>query len=359
MQAFACGLTEDSSKQTMRMRAAKMLEQFENVRSVKNEGVEGILKELYRQLLRRDATKDELYAAIHSLRNDPVKTIVEMAHSEELIANLLGAATSRTLLSNVLSYAFKFISGTEPQSKYFLHLPKTAGTSICTHIQEHSVFPWHFNASRQNLNSWPLVSGHHHWSFFPNSSTGFTILRDPIERLLSSWLFITSLRQARSQDVSLAGLLNCDFRSFLQWSKSNQVVAEMAVGASWFFTDSPNDIVSYQNSRRVDLTKTFTEVFDHVTHIGCIEDPTSVDTIIRFATDKDAEFLSGVNHTDRTGSAPQFLTRAEYDQLFELTAFEYQFLDFLFEKELVSFDYNAGIEDRLLRYLTARGVPVI
>ena len=334
-------------------------ELFETPSDYSNQTLETIVQELYLRLLDRNASKDELESATRSLSSDPVRTVVEMAHSEELVANLLRSLDSKILLSNAIAYVFKFVPIEAPDPKYFLHLPKTAGTAISSHIQEHSSFPWHFHAQlSQNMNLWPLVSGHLHWSYFPRSSRGFSIFRDPIERLLSSWLFMTSHRQIFSREFQHLDLVNDDFTRFLEWGKTDQTVAQMSVGASWYFTHTPTDILSYQGLNISNFTNSFSESLKHISHFGCVEDPESIQNVLRFAIETDAKFLREDNRTDRTGSKPQSLTQDEYGQLFELTRFEYQFLNFLFEKGLISFNYNIGIEERLLRYLSKVGLTV-
>ena len=340
----------------------KVKEQFETPADYSNQTLETIVHELYLRLLDRNASKEELESATRSLSSDPVGAVVAMAHSEELVAKLLGSLDSKMLAVNAIAYVFKFVPIEAPDPKYFLHLPKTAGTAISSHIQEHSSFPWHFHAQlSQNINLWPLISGHLHWSYFPRSSRGFSIFRDPIERLLSSWLFMTSRRQRRqmlSKEFMHLDLVNNDFTRYLEWGKTDKTVAQMSVGASWYFTHTPTDILSYQGLNISNFNNSFSEALKHISHFGCVEDPESIQNVLRFAIETDAEFLREDNRTDRTGSKLQSLTQAEYGQLFELTRFEYQFLNFLFEKGLISFNYNIGIEERLLRYLSKAGLTV-
>jgi hypothetical protein len=333
-------------------------EQFETHSDHSNQALETIVREIYLQLLHRDASKDELESATRSLSSDPVGAVVAMAHSEELVANLLRSLESRRLAANAIAYVFKFVPIEVPDPKYFLHLPKTAGTAISSHIQEHSSFPWHLHTQLSHTNLWPLISGHLHWSYFPQSSRGFSIFRDPIERLLSSWLFMTSRRQMLSNEFRHLDLVNNDFTRYLERGKTDETVARMSVGASWYFTHTPTDILSYQGLKTSDPLNSFSEALKHISHFGCVEDPESIQNVLKFATETDTKFLREDNRTDRTGSEPQSLTQAEYGQLFEMTKFEYQFLNFLFEKGLISFNYNIGIEERLLRYLSKVGLTV-
>ena len=161
-----------------------------------------------------------------------------------------------------------------------------------------------------------------------------------------------------SKEFMHLDLVNNDFTRYLEWGKTDKTVAQMSVGASWYFTHTPTDILSYQGLNISNFNNSFSEALKHISHFGCVEDPESIQNVLRFAIETDAEFLREDNRTDRTGSKLQSLTQAEYGQLFELTRFEYQFLNFLFEKGLISFNYNIGIEERLLRYLSKAGLTV-
>ena len=315
--------------------------------------IEDVLRALYQKIHFREMGDDEMSIVLQSLTQDPVETIMGMLQSPELISRLLNLNPSPEVASNALAYVFRAKKMDSPEQKFFMHLPKTAGTSINSHIQRFSNYVWlsHAGGGGNYLHLWPLVSGHFHWSDFPSTSRGLTVLRDPLERLVSAWQFVTSDHQVRQRSIPEDGLLNESFTDFIQRQRMSLGFAKISVGASWFFTDTPTDILSYHESTNNNLEKIFHRAFNSFEHIACIEDPASVSTALKFATGSDEPFTAQANKTNRIGSEPQSLSQAEYEQLFELTAFEYRFLSYLFEKGIITFDYNQGFEERLNKYL--------
>jgi hypothetical protein len=90
----------------------------------------------------------------------------------------------------------------------FLHIPKTAGTTLNRIIEwQYSPFeiftidPHRIRATPERLRAWPedrrralrIVRGHFYFGLhdaLPQGGTYFTILRDPVKRILSSYYFI-------------------------------------------------------------------------------------------------------------------------------------------------------------------------
>ena len=329
-----------------------------NLNEVHGMSSEDVLREIYRRIHFREIDEDEMSMVLQSLTNDPVGTIVGMMHSEELISRILDFNPSPEIASKALAFVFRGRKTDTPEQKFYLHLPKTAGTSITSHIIRFSDFPWLNSGGENFLHLWPLVFGHFHWSDFPSTSRGFTVLRDPLERLVSAWQYLTSRHQVMFKDFLDQGLLNENFSNFFQRQMTDPFLASMSVGASWFFTDVPTDILSYQESANQKMEKLFNRAFDSFDHIACIEDPASVASALKFATGSDESFTSQANKTNRVGSEPQSLSQGEYAQLFDLTKFEYRFLSHLFEKGIITYDYNNGTEERLNKYLARQQVVV-
>ena len=320
-------------------------------KEVSEMSIEDVLRALYQKIHFREMDDDEMSIVLQSLTQDPVETIMGMLQSPELISQLLNLNPTPEVASNALAYVFRARKIDSPEQKFFMHLPKTAGTSITSHIQRFSNYAWLNGGGGNYLHLWPLVSGHFHWSDFPSTSRGLTVLRDPLERLVSAWQYMTSRRQVMHNNFLNEGLLNENFSNFLKRQTTTPSLATMSVGASWFFTDTPTDILSYHESANNNLESLFNQAFNSFEHIACIEDPASVSTALKFATGSDEPFTAQANKTNRVGSEPQSLSQAEYERLFELTAFEYRFLSYLFEKGIITFDYNQGFEERLNKYL--------
>jgi hypothetical protein len=327
-------------------------------KEVSEMSIEDVLRVLYQKIHFREMDDDEMSIVLQSLTQDPVETIMGMLQSPELISRLLNLNPSPEVASNALAYVFRARKIDSPEQKFFMHLPKTAGTSINSHIQKFSNYAWLSHGGGNYLHLWPLVSGHFHWSDFPSTSRGLTVLRDPLERLVSAWQYMTSRRQVMHNNFLNEGLLNENFSNFLKRQTTTPSLATMSVGASWFFTDTPTDILSYHESANNNLESLFYQAFNSFEHIACIEDPASVSTALKFATGSDEPFTAQANKTNRVGSEPQSLSQAEYERLFELTAFEYRFLNYLFEKGIITFDYNQGFEARLNKYLAKQQLTV-
>ncbi|ANO34933.1 hypothetical protein A6E01_17265 [Vibrio breoganii] len=72
---------------------------------------------------------------------------------------------------NIYSYSFDL------NRSIFIHVPKTAGTSICHSLYGNISWPWHFNARQCRLIDKKAF----------DSYLKFTFVRDPFERLVSTY----------------------------------------------------------------------------------------------------------------------------------------------------------------------------
>src|SRR5260370_13102886 len=87
----------------------------------------------------------------------------------------------------------------ESDQVYFLHIPKTAGTSFTGLLQSNfepdRVFPYHLvhfliDASPERLATYQLFTGHFFYSLhllLPRMPIYLTFLRDPVERTISHY----------------------------------------------------------------------------------------------------------------------------------------------------------------------------
>jgi len=149
----------------------------------------------YRALLRREPAEREVRQShlrrmssqsyFHFLR--------DMVDSEEFAVQILpGLVVSQT--------GFK---GKEPV--FFLHVPKTGGTSIRLLIGQSLGVPainiYHAWSSPDKVAHayWPFWAGHAQLSFFPESHTGITLFREPRSRVLSLY------RQQQAEKHSTGG----------------------------------------------------------------------------------------------------------------------------------------------------------
>jgi hypothetical protein len=144
-----------------------------------------LVRALYRSILQRNPkSREEIieFAKDFFLHHNLESRIRAMIYSEEfqimVLPELVGLAT--------FSYTGEKI--------FFLHVPKTAGTSARIAIVKSIGMPSYnlYNRNSFNLNLdlskmdfWPFWSGHANVHAFPVTHTGFTIFRESMSRILS------------------------------------------------------------------------------------------------------------------------------------------------------------------------------
>ena len=345
--------------------AAQTHSLFDSATDINAIGIGEIVKQLYLRIHHREIGDDELATVIHSLTINPVDAIYTMLNSEELIANQLLFAKHPKLASNALSYAFQFQKSNLPERKFFLHIPKTGGTSVISYLKENTTFPWLLHKPQrdhQEISIWPFVGAHAHHSIFPPESLGFTIFRDPLERLISAWRFQTSRAQQISRRDEKIQFFDKNFTEYLDLNKlrnsSENYQPNVGYYASWFFTNSICNPASYPAPIIQNFDESFDKAIHKIKHFACIEDPASVERVLRFATESNAPFTQKENITKRSESEKSSLSQSEYTSLFDLTRFEYRFLGLLFDRGLISFDYNKNIEERLHHYMASINLSI-
>ena len=87
-----------------------------------------------------------------------------------------------------------WLEGFEVTKSLYIHIPKTAGTSICDALYERD--PWHYS-----LNHYKNIRPH-----FYNSLFKFAFVRDPYDRLLSTYNYSFIQKKNILLQVSLLSL---------------------------------------------------------------------------------------------------------------------------------------------------------
>ena len=132
-------------------------------------GRDYVIRTLFRELLLRAPLKsDRLFWGDYISTHGLLETIDEINKSDERAA----------LCSNFKS-----------QKVLFMHIPKTAGTSFRHFFSKFtkSIYVYNIDEDSNFLNDVSLVIGHFGFAFMKKAifNNSFTILRDPIERIIS------------------------------------------------------------------------------------------------------------------------------------------------------------------------------
>lgn len=131
---------------------------------------------------------------------------------------------------------------------FLMHIPKTAGTSLRTTLEEAVGVPAitayqkerAFQASQwEELSFWPLLSGHVHIDFFPKTHAGVTAFRESRGRVLSEYRQIQRrARHRRREILTFFGFMTKDEDQML-WEQFKQF--DLLHTYFWFFTAGHRD----------------------------------------------------------------------------------------------------------------------
>jgi hypothetical protein len=121
----------------------------------------------------------------------------------------------------------------------FLHVPKTAGTSLhrllCAHVEPAEICPERFGLQSlrpEELARFRLFSGHFQWddvAIVPEPRRVVTMLRDPRERLLSLYYFWRSHSWEHIERYDLNGPRAARMRSLLEFLRSPESSLQEAI----------------------------------------------------------------------------------------------------------------------------------
>jgi len=202
------------------------------------------VSELYRQILRRNPNPGEISRFIldTAVGNDLPVRIGSMINSREfeimILPELVRKATEEYQGGNV----------------FFLHVPKTAGTSVRLALSDSMGVPSFNLYSRTvpkpprlptSMQFWPLWAGHANLHFYPETHSGLTIFRESRSRILSrfrqsqyEWLklsphLITPKSGAvpKKEPINFNEWINRSDKGIAQWYLSNP--ASMYESPSW------------------------------------------------------------------------------------------------------------------------------
>jgi hypothetical protein len=180
-----------------------------------------LVNALYRGVLRREPDAAEIDSLIKALSN---AGSVEQALKDMLSSHEFGVM----VLPDVLN---SYVTRIPDHPVFFLHVPKTAGTSFRLALADAMGVPafllyvrtsWLGFGENATMDFWPLWAGHAGVSAFPKSHRGITIFRESRSRVLSHFRQIE--REIATGDPS--GPLNERFAHFNMERKTGITVQD-------------------------------------------------------------------------------------------------------------------------------------
>jgi hypothetical protein len=319
--------------------------------------LEDIITELFVLILKRAPSETDLITMAELIRSKPADAIQAMLDSPELVTRLIHRDVSGQLAHNCLSHAVTFArSEAQVTKKFFLHVPKTAGTSIQAHLNEHSANIWvrtETSLSKPNFELWPQWIEHFPLSGIPAGVRVFSVTRDPIARLISAWTFYTS--ETQIIEHGRQKVRNMGFTEFLKSRKA----ANLRKGHDFYFWPNRYKISSQQENELDYVRKHYKNLSERFEYIASIEIPSSVEKLLKIATNTEASFINHHNTTDEISKTePKLLTKDEYQLLFRVTKLEYALMDHLYQSGMIEIDYSKDIEKRTLKLLAKKNIEI-
>ena len=168
-----------------------------------------LVKTLYRGVLRREPSDGEIDNLLRALSN---AVSVEHALKDMLSSHEFGVMVLPDLVNSYMTRA-------PDNPVFFLHIPKTAGTSFRLALAETMGVPafllyvhstWQGFGRVGAMGFWPFWAGHAGVSAFPQTHRGITVFREPRSRLLSA--FRQEQREIATDDPN--GPINARYADF-------------------------------------------------------------------------------------------------------------------------------------------------
>jgi hypothetical protein len=319
--------------------------------------LEEIISDIFLRILRRIPNDADVITIADQIRLNPVNAIEAMLDSPELVARLIQRDVSGQIASNCLSHLVTYARPEDQVTKkFFLHVPKTAGTSIQAHLNEHSTNLWartENSLSKPNFELWPQWIEHYPLSGIPTSVKVFSVTRDPIARLVSAWLFYTSESQIietnRPKDRTMS------FTTFLKTRNA----ANLVRGHDFYFWPNKYKISKQPVNESDYVEKNYKNLSERFAYIASIEIPSSIEKLLKVATNASAPFLIHHNTTDEIiKSEPKSISNDEYLSLFQVTKLEYALMRHLYQNGMIEINYCKDIEKRTQKMLLKKNIIV-
>jgi hypothetical protein len=319
--------------------------------------LEQIITELFKNILKRIPNDSDVSSLATQMRSNPVDVVAAMLDSPELISRLIGRDTNGLVAANCLSHGLTFA---RPESritpKFFIHVPKTAGTSIHAHLNENSTNIWarsERSDSKPNFELWPQWIQHTPLSDTPSNVRVFSITRDPISRLISAWLFYSSNSQNLERGIEIYQPMS--FTTFLKEKSARLLIR----GHDFYYWPNAYEISKDAKNKKRYVQRHFGQLSGRFEFIASIEDQDSVQKLLELATNSSTLFEKRSNVTDEVSkSEPRSISNGEFLSLFESTELEYALMDHLYQSGMIGLDYCRNIEENARKMLAMKNITV-
>ncbi|AFM43250.1 Sulfotransferase family [Desulfosporosinus acidiphilus SJ4] len=163
---------------------------------------------------------------------------------------------------------------------FFLHIPKTAGTSLFTFFRnilgEEQVYQVRdVNIGKQRaeaIRSFAMVGGHLTYdqmqTYFEQERYRLTFLRQPLERFLSMYYFYRQTEEVQ-RDLSVKMAKSMDLATYINWLLDSEEYKHLRNVQTWYLTGGLTTKRSTSLAERLDLAK---ENLTSLDFVGITED---------------------------------------------------------------------------------------
>ena len=215
---------------------------------------------------------------------------------------------------------------------FFLHIPKTGGSSITEFLRETIGLPvLHIGAAKPSI-SWPLQRGHVPLSYAEKGFSTITAIREPFARLVSQHQFLASenLRMWMNTAAWGAGRPPAHevFVDLVDYSFGEQIEriheTSRAGSFSWQFSLNTYGVRDFGELTTAKKLREIASAINHMTAIVSVDKPETLQNLGDFLGVSDPHFPTENVTIDSPKGAGVSLNASQWKALFEILAWDNQ-----------------------------------